>query len=1032
MRRIMKQEIEKQHMFVGREQELQDLLDFVHGAFEGKAGVGFITGEAGIGKTALVGELLRRLRKERETLVIAAGECSVQSASYLPFQGILENLLDSQKQVGLSGKRIKKVAEVVLDTIWNVGPDLIGVFGVPVKVLQSVVDKLGWRGKKSVGELEIPKDLDQHKIFGWYTKVMKDISAQFPLVLFIDDLHWADDSSLNLLLHLGRELEQEQMVVLGTFRPYEADPNGLLLQVKATLGRYGARDFSLDISQKNAQDVARAQQFVHDYLLARYNTNFSDQFERLLADRSEGNALFLTEMLLNMEEKGQIQRTALVEENDPDNWQLADPDIFHNLPHKVEQAIEERVNRLETTLREVLEYASVEGDEFIAQVIAQVRQIQERTLLNDLTRKLMKTYHLIYERGGKSLSNGSRVHEFAFKHNLIREYLYANLSDTDKELLHADIGECLEQLYEPNNFEIAAKLAIHFSKGYVVDKAVRYCLLAAENANRSYGASEAVHFGKMGLNALEQQKRMLSEADYAEQKVRLLLELAKAEEFGGDLQEGKNHISAGIQYIENNLELIEQISMPVQAAAYMQLGKLYIRQSNRNRVDAKEYLEKALSLYEQSENKAKIAESLYLLGNVYLYIPCSEDDPISPLQKSIEAVRKSLNFAETLNDVELQVKCLNSLTWKCVSNDFIRAEEYLSRANAIVQDSESISVYTKIKFLTTMAGFYRRKALHQSALQYLEQAFPLIQQVGDKYLQFSIINDIAIDYMRYAKLLNKAKELLKNNLIDRERLGFSIEDPSANLGWILVIQGFWRDAEECFQNCMTGDAEIFQLAKRLMWINMLQGKYCLAEENFLSGYKVLLSYREKPALIDYARFCQNLALMGKYSECREFLQKAQEEFERNTQPRSRWVYLYHLAEIYRILGSIDAAKDTCQESINSFFDYAEDAEELIYVAEARLVMGKILVDMQDYAAAILPLKKAKSVFEICRHYALGETLFYLSKAQLGLGHRSEAQGLTEKALAEFRRLELAHKIQESGRFMEELKKSQISRTNQED
>ncbi len=122
-------------------------------------------------------------------IVIASGQCTIESASYLPFQSILEDLLDSKKQIKVTGEKLRLGVDVVVDTIWDVGPDMIGVFGIPIKGVQKLVDKLGLRGKKSFSETIIPKDLSQVQIFGWYTKIMKDISAQFPLVLFLDDLH---------------------------------------------------------------------------------------------------------------------------------------------------------------------------------------------------------------------------------------------------------------------------------------------------------------------------------------------------------------------------------------------------------------------------------------------------------------------------------------------------------------------------------------------------------------------------------------------------------------------------------------------------------------------------------------------------------------------------------------------------------------------------------------------------------------------------------------------------------------------------
>ena len=666
-------------MFAGRESELQELTAFAREALAGKAGVLFISGEAGMGKTTLVMELLRRLAGEYPTLVTLSKKCTLESASYLPFRGILEELVERRGEVNISGeigRKSDKVKDTVLSVIKDVGTDVLGVFlsqtvaGITEKGVLSVFGQLFSKRQKGLGGLVAPKDLEQIQVFGWYTRVMKNIADKFPLALFIDDLHWADTSSLNLLLHLGRELEGSRILVIGTYRSHDVAPNALLTQITAKLGRYGAKIFSLDVAQEQPSAQQRAAQFVRDYLASRYQTNFSDRFERLLTDRTEGNALFLTELLKNMEEKGEIQphpqplsegegRTNAPPLRGGDGggvtWRLtAQIAGLADLPERVEQTIKERVDRVtqfSKTLAEILECASVEGDDFIAQVVATVKERDDMQVLDELTEQLMSAYQLIYERGGKSLANGSRIHEFAFKHNLIREYVYQHLSKTKRELLHVKIGECLETLYAPNADDIAAQLAVHFYHGHVPEKAVGYGLKAAQDANARYGAAEAVRFAKMGLEALEERAKTLPPNEYAETKIRLLLELAKAEEKGGDQQGEKNHLQLGITYLENNISLTSSVPIKLLAEIYLQLSILYQTIGGTVELKQRENMEKALALYEQLDDKKKTAEILRRLGGVIAYIPIQEKGK-SPKERGIELLERSLSLAEQIGEIE--------------------------------------------------------------------------------------------------------------------------------------------------------------------------------------------------------------------------------------------------------------------------------------------------------------------------------------------------------------------------------------------
>lgn len=608
-------------IFVGRETDIERLMAFAKDAFSGNNSVAFISGEAGIGKTTLAEELIRRLQNDNQDMVVASGKCTVNEASYLPFRSILETLVNSEKRFIGNSEKSRKLTELVFDTIWNAGPNLIGVYGIPMKALQSAVEKHGFRTKVKIREMAIPKDLDPNQIYGWYTKVIQEISEKFPLTLFLDDLHWADESSLNLLFHLGRELEKNNVFIIVSYRPHDLNPDSFLFAVKTRLERYGAQEFQIDISKKNTKNIKKIQNFINKYLFERYGTNFSKHFELLLADHTEGNALFLSEILKNMEEKGQIVCSLLEGEgNQVAKWRLAKKlENIEDLPKKVESVIRERIDRLEKGSREILLYASVEGDNFFAQVIAKNKQIDVWDLIDCLTEQLMNVSQLIWERGGKSLPNGIRVHEFSFRHNLLREYVYAQIPKSKKEHLHAQIGACLERLYEPNTTEIADALANHFRLGYVLPKVVSYSLKAAQDANLRYGTAEAMRLGNMGIEALRESRKTMSEEDYAKKKAQLLIEIAKAEEYGGNPQEKKNHIQGGIAILEENLIILQLVPEGLQAEYFAGLGRLYKKKGGELQ-KAKTYLEKALFRYQKSENSKKIAKIFYILSDILSYL----------------------------------------------------------------------------------------------------------------------------------------------------------------------------------------------------------------------------------------------------------------------------------------------------------------------------------------------------------------------------------------------------------------------------
>ncbi len=169
-------------------------------------------------------------------------------------------------------------------------------------------------------------------------------------------------------------------------------------------------------------------------------------------------------------------------------------------------------------------------------------------------------------------------------------------------------------------------------------------------------------------------------------------------------------------------------------------------------------------------------------------------------------------------------------------------------------------------------------------------------------------------------------------------------------------------------------------------------------------------------LLDYSLPCLNYAMAGKIAECKELLAESQTMYAQENFPLWQWEYSYYVAETYRILGEFEPAKRFCQQALEGFLHHAEDPEDLIYVADARLIWGKILVDTGEYQEAIAALEKVRETCAAYHYYALGETLLYLGKAYQGLGgpiFLRQAKTCLSEAIAEFQRLQLHHKEHEA-------------------
>jgi len=513
-------------VFVAREGELARLNEFLHTACAGQGqapsrgfarGICFVTGEAGSGKTALVSEFARRAQEAQPDLVVVIGNCNAQTGigdPYLPFREIL-GLLTGDVEAKLAqgaitpdnANRLRAFLIHSGQVLIEVGPELIGTL-VPGARLVGVVGKVvaqkfGWVDKLErlvQGKQDRPKvteqTIDQSRLFEQYTNVLRALAAKQPLMLVLDDLQWADTSSISLLFHLSRRIGDSRILIVGAYRPDEvalgrAGERHPLEPVLNEVKRYYG-DVFVDLGQ-TAEVEGR--QFVDAYLDTTPN-RLGESFRQALFQHTGGHPLFTIELLRDMRERGDLVQ------DDEGRWGEGPALDWGTLPARVEGVIEERIGRLEEELREALTVASVEGEEFIAQVIARVQEVSERHLVHRLTQELDRQHRLVREVGIERVGS-QRLSLYRFQHNLFQRYLYNNLGQTERELLHEDVGVVLEELYGEQAEKIALQLARHFQEAGMAEKAVHYLRLAGEKAAQLSAYEDAIALLTKGLEVIE-------------------------------------------------------------------------------------------------------------------------------------------------------------------------------------------------------------------------------------------------------------------------------------------------------------------------------------------------------------------------------------------------------------------------------------------------------------------------------------------------------------------------------------------------
>jgi len=439
--------------FVGRETEWESLLAHWDRVKSGQGHLVLVSGEAGIGKSRLAEELSQYVRQRGNW--VACGRCYEYERT-LP-HGLLADLLRAVLSA-TGSQALERLLPWQAAELACVAPELGEQLPPPPQGF-------------------LPAGHEQARLFDALTLLLLDLAQQNPpLLLVLEDLHWAHDSTLAWLHYLARRLSQAPILLLATYRCEEVGPDhplhGLVLQLERS--RLAER---LELSRLPCEALARWMAGASDSLVARIH------------HQTEGNPFFTLETLRALFEEG---RTRLVGGRWVEEAALSGLPI----PTSVRQTIQLRLERLSPPARKAGAIAAVIGRAFDFDLLERAwGQGEEATLeaLDELLRR-----RLVREGHGPS----SRDYEF--DHHLVQEVIYQGLHYRRRRRLHRLVGEAMERLYadQPG---VAGELAHHFQQAREWARALPYLLQAGDRARGLYAYREAIDYYQQALEFLKKQ-----------------------------------------------------------------------------------------------------------------------------------------------------------------------------------------------------------------------------------------------------------------------------------------------------------------------------------------------------------------------------------------------------------------------------------------------------------------------------------------------------------------------------------------------
>jgi DNA-binding CsgD family transcriptional regulator len=570
-------------ILVGRVGELGFLNDALHAASGGAGYCVLLSGEAGIGKSRLLGEV--RKHAMGQDFVVLQGRCFEQDGAF-PYSLWINALRDF--------------------FAWCSPSQIEGLLGPLASVFVKLLPELSSLLPGIQPPLTLDPESDKRRLFEGLARFAARLSETNPLLIALEDLHWSDEASLDSLHFFSQRISRRPILLIATYRSDEATPQ--LTHFLAQIKRERVAD-ELDLVPLTRVQVA---EMIHAILRTEWRPE--DDLLNPIMELTEGNPFFVEEILRGLIEAGDIfYREGQSEPRSSNEL---------HVPLTVQESVQRRVQRLPESRRRILALAAVIGERFDFRLLQEIADEDEQSLL--LMLKELIAAQLIVEESAD---------QFAFRHAITREVVYGTLMARERRALHQQIALVLEQLPVSAHLQ---DLAYHYDKGEVWDKALAYSERAAEYAERLYALPEAVtHLSraielsdKLALPALEllhrrsQVYELLSNYEQASADSERALDTARTlSDARGEWQalldlgfvaEAISYQQAG-EFFQPALALARRFNDPARLGSTLNHVGTWLLNVDRPG-EAGEYLAEALGIFEELQDLRGVAQSLELLG----------------------------------------------------------------------------------------------------------------------------------------------------------------------------------------------------------------------------------------------------------------------------------------------------------------------------------------------------------------------------------------------------------------------------------
>ncbi|KAA3600887.1 MAG: tetratricopeptide repeat protein [Calditrichaeota bacterium] len=993
-----------------------------------------ISGEPGIGKTTLIKNFMDNCDATSEKNVLTAvGSCLDMdgvSRGFLPWREVLIEL-DADKAAGKDEEKktnFKKIVKTVFDEAGSQWLEAIPVIGdISSAIFETaktiskdelidvetgdtkklaLKDRLKNVAKECTGEwlnvipvvgnlsaaiykttnaIQKSKQMtysqNQQDFFIRVMSRFRELAENNPVIIYIDDLQWADISSMNLFFYLAKNLKDSTypMVLIGSFRPQDVK-DGRLNPISGEMERHPWEEKMNNLDRYDAAKLIEVsylnQNQIGSYIDLQFPQNeFGAKFKDEIVNLTRGNSLFVRELLLNLEERKIIY--------EKDGTYFSDETLdLSTLPKTVSGVIKERFQRLSEDLQEVLQIASAQGSDFSLELIASILEVNNFKLSKKIN-TLQQKYSLVL----KSETVYDKLKKiYNFTHNLVQKYIYYQMTEDFRLDLHSALVETLESFFEGDEiYKIAEPYSYHFGiANGIIDENGK---LIIENNFDEESLQKYLEF----QNLLAEKFKNNYQNEEALEKFFKIIELAKL------LSDKKNELNAKLEIsqvfgifgnLDNAISFCEKVIKKsrklglkiIESDSLIVRGRIYIRQG---------FYDESMDCYQQSLEIKKnlgdlkaVAKILSYIGRIYAekgyYNEALEffsnsikafEEIGKPQETSFAYIGmgniyrdkgdydKALEFYNKLLEDEKMRKNGNAqsviLNIGNIHYERGEYEEAIKCYNQVWEFSKKTGHKRGIAMAKGNLGYvYVDQTLYGKAIEYGEEYLKISQELGEKVsigYAYSLLGTI---YFRLEKF-EKAFSYQKKRLAIFEEIGFKIGIGNAlvSLGSLYPIFG---DYEKAIQHLLRalkivkeiGDKkEIANIYGYLAAIYSDKGDYAKAMSYFNKELKILEELdNERNKVTCLSRIGNVHLLKGEFNEAKYFFQECIKILEQFNAPADISVIWGKIGRIHIQEGNFEEAQNLFEKGL----DALKNSPKKYNIAEICLNKAKLLFQLKDY------------------------------------------------------------------------------------